>query len=56
MAEEKDIECHCEDPFNAGERLLLCGQAICWRLCGLIPRPTVVNEDIRIIEVFSEEE
>lgn len=53
---EEDIECHCEDPYNAGERLRLCGQAICWRLCGLIPQPTPVRKDSEVIELFREEE
>lgn len=44
MAEEEfNVEdCCCEDPYEAGHKLRLCGQAICLRLLGLIPKPAIV--------------
>ena len=40
--EEK--ECMCEDPHNAGKKLMLCGSAICKRLLDdFVPKPTLIR-------------
>lgn len=42
--EEK--ECMCEDPHNAGKKLMLCGSAICKRLLDdFVPKPTLIMSE-----------
>jgi hypothetical protein len=38
-------ECHCEDPYTAGKKLMLCGSAVCKRLFGDLPKPTLIRSN-----------
>ncbi len=43
--EEELCDCECEDPFNVGQKLRLCGQAICLRLHDIpIPKLVILAE------------
>ena len=41
-----DDECLCEDPYTVGQKLRLCGSAICKRLIsGELIKPTLIRSN-----------